>query len=78
VKAGAARAWRWITGGPKPMLPPHWTTGVFIARVQEREGWVFRFAPCVPAGLAISYTEAPNFIHRALQRLLLGFTWEMK
>lgn len=78
MKARAARAWRWVTGGHKPLPPTRFVPGIFLASAQEREGWVFRFAPCVPAGLAISYTEAPNFVHRALQRLLLGFTWEMR
>lgn len=72
----ARRAWRWITGGPKP-LPPARPGYIQFYDHRAREGWNFRLSPCSPAGLAIGYARAPNFIHRAMQRLLLGFTWEM-
>lgn len=59
--------WLWMLGN----TPLKTTDSVFIA---DRSRWILK----INDKFAIHTVDAPNFIHRALQKVLLGFRWEMK
>lgn len=68
------RAVLWITGRdllkPKPEPLGNWRLSTFD------ENWSLSFSG--GGNFLIIMESAPNFIHRAIQRVFLGFRWRMK